>query len=174
MRKVVLMPTLLTAVLALTACSSAPKKADDTGATTPTAASAPASSSAASQPVAQPAYDPLKDPNHALAKRSVFFDFDDFQVKDQYKSVVSAHADFLSKNQGRQIVIEGHADERGSSEYNLALGQKRAEAVRRSLEVMGVAGKQMEAVSFGEEKPRAQGSNEAAWAENRRADIVYK
>lgn len=174
MRKVILMPTLLTAVLALTACSSAPKKAEETGTAAPTTTSAPASSSASSQPVAQPAYDPLKDPNHALAKRSVYFDFDDFQVKDQFKSVVSTHADFLSKNQGRQIVIEGHADERGSSEYNLALGQKRAEAVRRSLEVLGVAGKQMEAVSFGEEKPRAQGSNEAAWAENRRADIVYK
>lgn len=174
MRNTLLMPTILTAVIALTACSSAPKKADETAAGTPSTATAPASTPAASQAVSTPAYDPLRDPNHALAKRSVFFDFDDFQVKEQYNAVVSAHANYLSKNQGRQIVIEGHADERGSSEYNLALGQKRAEAVRRALEVSGVSGKQMEAVSLGEEKPRAQGSNEAAWAENRRADIVYK
>lgn len=173
MRKVLLLPTLLTAIVALTACSSAPKKTEDAG-STPSTSSASASTSAASQPVAAPAYDPLQDPNHALAKRSVYFDFDDFQVKEQFNPVVSAHSNYLSKNQGRQIVIEGHADERGSSEYNLALGQKRAEAVRRALEVSGVSGKQMEAVSLGEEKPRAQGNNEAAWAENRRADIVYK
>jgi len=119
-------------------------------------------------------YDPLKDPKHALAKRSIYFDFDEFTVKDEYKSTIAAHADYLSKNSSRSIAIEGHGDERGSNEYNLALGQKRAEAVRRSLEVLGVSNKQMEAVSFGEEKPRAQGSNEAAWSENRRADIVYK
>lgn len=171
MRKVILMPALLTALMTLAACSSSPKKADDANAagTTP-AATTPATSAS----VTAPAYDPLQDPKHALAKRSIYFDFDNFQVKDEFKSTIAAHADYLSKNSNRQIAIEGHADDRGSSEYNLALGQKRAEAVRRSLEVLGVSGKQVEAVSFGEEKPRAQGSNEAAWSENRRADIVYK
>jgi peptidoglycan-associated lipoprotein len=79
----------------------------------------------------------------------------------------------LSKNKGRKIIIQGNTDERGGSEYNLALGQKRAEAVRKSLGALGVSDNQMEAVSFGKEKPKAQGSNEEAWAENRRADIVY-
>lgn len=171
MRKVVLMPALLTAVLTLVACSSTPSKTEDAGTNNTSAtATTPAASSAA----AAPAYDPLKDPNSALAKRSIYFDFDEFQVRDDFKSTIAAHADYLSKNSNRKIAIEGHADERGSSEYNLALGQKRAEAVRRSLEVLGVSANQMEAVSFGEEKPRAQGSNEAAWSENRRADIVYK
>lgn len=175
MRKVLLMPTLFTAALVLAACSSAPQKAEETKTATPSAtASTSASTPAASQPVAASDYDPLKDPNHALAKRSVYFDFDDFSIKEQFRPVVAAHADYLSKNKSRQIVIEGHADERGSSEYNLALGQKRAESVRRSLEVLGVSRNQMEAISLGEEKPRAQGSNEADWAENRRADIVYK
>jgi peptidoglycan-associated lipoprotein len=174
MRKAFLVPSLLATLMALTACSSTPQKTESssTAANTP-AATAPATP-ATSQPVQAAAYDPLQDPNHALAKRSVFFDFDEFQVKDEFKPVIAAHADYLSKNRGRQIVIEGHADERGSSEYNLALGQKRAEAVRRSLELSGVSDKQIETVSFGEEKARAQGSDEAAWAQNRRADIVYK
>lgn len=174
MRKVILMPTLLTALMALAACSSAPQKTDEASSTTNTPAATASAAPATSQPVGSSNYDPLQDPNHALAKRSIYFAFDDFQIKDEFSSTIAAHADYLSKNRGQQIVIEGHADERGSSEYNLALGQKRAEAVRRSLELLGASGKQMEAVSLGEEKPRAQGSNESAWAENRRADIIYK
>lgn len=174
MRKVILMPTLLAALVALAACSSPPKKTDEVSSTAHTPAATASTSPTTSQPVASADYDPLKDPNHALAKRSVYFGFDDFQVKEEFNPLIAAHADYLSKNNGHQIVIEGHADERGSSEYNLALGQKRAEAVRRSLELLGVSGRQVEAVSLGEEKPRAQGSDEAAWAENRRADIVYK
>ncbi|HEX7635909.1 MAG TPA: peptidoglycan-associated lipoprotein Pal [Noviherbaspirillum sp.] len=118
--------------------------------------------------------DPLNDPKSALAKRSVYFDYDTYTVKDEYKPVVTTHADYLSHHKDRKIVIQGNTDERGSSEYNLALGQKRAEAVRKSLMAMGVAGEQMEAISFGKEKPKATGSSETAWAENRRADIVYQ
>jgi peptidoglycan-associated lipoprotein len=174
MRKAFLMPSLLATLMVLSACSSTPQKTESSSpATSAPAATAPATP-VTSQPVQAAAYDPLQDPNHALAKRSVFFDFDDFQVKEEFKPAIAAHADYLSKNRGRQIVIEGHADERGSSEYNLALGQKRAEAVRRSLELSGVSDKQIETVSFGEEKPRSQNNNEAAWAQNRRADIVYK
>jgi peptidoglycan-associated lipoprotein len=117
--------------------------------------------------------DPLNDATGMLAKRSVYFDFDSYVVKDEFKPVIEAHSQYLIKNTDRKIVIQGNTDERGGSEYNLALGQKRAEAVRRALNLLGVADSQIEAVSFGKEKPKATGSNEAAWAENRRADIVY-
>ena len=118
--------------------------------------------------------DPLNDPNGELAKRSVYFDFDSYTVKAEYQPVVSAHANYLNGHGSQKVVIQGNTDERGGREYNLALGQKRAEAVRQSMSLMGVPDSQMEAVSFGEEKPKALGSNEAAWAENRRADIVYQ
>jgi peptidoglycan-associated lipoprotein len=117
--------------------------------------------------------DPLNDATGMLAKRSVYFDFDSYVVKDEFKPVIEAHSQYLIKNTDRKIVIQGNTDERGGSEYNLALGQKRAEAVRRALNLLGVADSQIEAVSFGKEKPKATGSNEAAWAENRRADIAY-
>ncbi len=117
--------------------------------------------------------DPLNDATGMLAKRSVYFDFDSYVVKDEFKPVIEAHSQYLIKNSNRKIVIQGNTDERGGSEYNLALGQKRAEAVRRALNLLGVPDAQIEAVSFGKEKPKATGSNEAAWAENRRADIAY-
>jgi len=125
-------------------------------------------------PVVAPTSDPLNDPKSPLAKRSVYFDFDSFVVKPEFQSLVDAHSKYLTSNKGRKIVIEGNADERGSREYNLALGQKRADAVKSRLQLLGVAEAQMETVSFGEEKPRASGHDEAAWAENRRADLNYK
>jgi peptidoglycan-associated lipoprotein len=118
--------------------------------------------------------DPLNDPQGILAKRSVYFDYDSYIVKDEFKPVVEAHAKYLNNQKARKIIIQGNTDERGGREYNLALGQKRAEAVRRSLSLLGVPESQMEAVSLGKEKPKALGSDEAAWAENRRADIVYQ
>ncbi len=118
--------------------------------------------------------DPLNDPNSPLAVRSIYFDYDSFVVKAEFNATIGAHAKYLSANPGRKIVLEGNADERGSREYNLALGQKRAEAVRKSLSALGVTEGQIEAISFGKEKPRAQGNDEAAWKENRRADINYK
>jgi peptidoglycan-associated lipoprotein len=125
------------------------------------------------KPVVTEAVDPLNDPKGVLANRSVYFDYDSFVVRDDGKPVVENHSSYLNKNKGRKILIQGNTDERGGTEYNLALGQKRAEAVRKAMTAMGVAETQIEAVSLGEEKPKAQGSNEAAWAENRRADIVY-
>ncbi|MFZ6774475.1 peptidoglycan-associated lipoprotein Pal [Undibacterium sp. SXout7W] len=110
----------------------------------------------------------------ALAKRSVYFDFDSYVVKDEYKSLVEAHSKFLTTNKTRKILIQGNTDERGGREYNLALGQKRAEAVRKSLSLLGVSESQVEAVSLGKEKPKATGSDEASWAENRRSDIIYQ
>jgi peptidoglycan-associated lipoprotein len=117
--------------------------------------------------------DPRKDPASPLSKRSVYFDFDSFVVKDTYRPVIEAHAAYLTGHRNARIVIQGNTDERGSREYNLALGQKRAEAVRKLMSVMGVQDSQLEAVSFGEEKPRSQGTSEQDYAENRRADIVY-
>jgi peptidoglycan-associated lipoprotein len=111
--------------------------------------------------------------NPTLANRSVYFDFDAYVVKDEFAPVVTAHGKYLSAHKERKVIIQGNTDERGGSEYNLALGQKRAEAVRKSLSVTGVAETQMEAVSLGKEKPKAAGHDEAAWAQNRRADIVY-
>jgi len=118
--------------------------------------------------------DPLNDPQGVLAKRSVYFDYDSYSVKDQYKPLVEAHAKYLVSHKNRHILIQGNTDQRGGTEYNLALGQKRAEAVRRSLSLLGVADSQVEAVSFGKEKPKALGTDEASYAENRRADIVYQ
>jgi len=106
--------------------------------------------------------------------RMVYFDYDSYVIKSDFQPVVEAHAKFLSGDKSRKIAIEGHTDERGGREYNLALGQRRAEAVRRALGLLGVADNQMEAVSFGKEKPAVQGSTEEAMAKNRRAEIVYR
>ena len=118
--------------------------------------------------------DPFNDPNSPLYKKSVFFDFDSFNVKPEFQPVIEAHGKYLASTKKRRIVIEGNTDERGGREYNLALGQKRAEAVKQRLMLLGATDSQIETVSFGKEKPRAMGSNEEAWAQNRRADIVYK
>ncbi len=117
--------------------------------------------------------DPLADPNSPLAKRSIYFDYDSYAVRDEYRATIDAHARFLTSERSRRVIVQGNTDERGSREYNLALGQKRAEAVRRSLTAMGVPDAQVEAVSLGEEKPRTSAQDEASFAENRRADLVY-
>lgn len=106
--------------------------------------------------------------------RVVYFDYDSFVVKSDFQNVIDGHAKRMNVDTKVALRLEGHTDERGGSEYNLALGQKRADAVRKAMGAMGVPEGQMEAVSFGKEKPKASGSDEAAWAENRRADIVYK
>lgn len=103
--------------------------------------------------------------------RIVYFDFDSYAVRDDGRPVVEAHARLLTANRARKMTVEGHTDERGGREYNLALGQKRAEAVVRALTLLGATDAQLEAVSFGEERPSAQGSDEAAWAKNRRAEL---
>lgn len=110
----------------------------------------------------------------AQIARIVYFDFDSFVIKDEFRPTVEGHAKVMATNKQRRMVVEGHADERGSREYNLALGQKRAEAVVKTLSLLGVGPAQVEAVSFGEERPAAQGSDEAAWAKNRRAELKDK
>ncbi len=107
----------------------------------------------------------------APGQRVIYFDFDSFVIKDDFKPALDGHAKALAASAGKRMTIEGHTDERGGREYNLALGQKRAEAVSRSLELLGVAPNQLEAVSFGEERPADAGHDEAAWAKNRRAEL---
>ena len=164
----------------LGACASTP--APQAPAATPTAAKTaqPASSQAANSNAANaasvnasalPAH---RDPANKLAKqRSVYFDYDQYAVKQQYVDTVESHAKYLQSNQNTKLKVEGNADERGSREYNLALGQKRAEAVKKLMVVTGAGESQVEAISWGKEKPKALGHDEAAWAENRRADIAY-
>jgi peptidoglycan-associated lipoprotein len=116
---------------------------------------------------------PLKDPRSPLSKRSVYFDFDSYVVKDEYKPLIEAHGKYLQTNRNAKMTIQGNADERGSREYNIALGQRRADTVKRMILLYGATDVQVETVSFGKEKPRNAGHEEAAWAENRRDDMVY-
>ena len=173
----------LIAVLAaagiLAGCSSTPVDNPSASASASRTTASGTASGATSGPVSQTAVktvevDPLNDPNSPLAQRSVYFGFDSYAVDGKYDSMLSAHANYLAKHQARNIVVEGNTDSRGSSEYNLALGQKRSEAVVAKLQLLGVPANRMEAVSFGKEKPVAQGSTEDAWAKNRRADIRYR
>lgn len=106
--------------------------------------------------------------------RILYFDYDSYVLKPEVQSLIQAHAGFLKSNDRYRISIEGHTDERGGREYNLALGQKRAEAIRQAMSLLGIAGNRIEAISFGEEKPALPGHEEAAWSRNRRAEIVYK
>lgn len=114
-----------------------------------------------------------KNDAQALAgvPRIVYFDFDSFVLKDEYRPAIEAYSKALSANRSRKMVVEGHTDERGGREYNLALGQKRAEAVTKAMVLLGVAQNQVEAVSFGKERPAVQGNDEASWAQNRRAEL---
>src|SRR5512134_1245451 len=174
--------TVLALVAFVAACSSTPDKEQKAAAVeerSPGAkpADKPASATGAEATPLKPGAvggNPLTDPASPLSKRSVFFDFDSFIIKDDFKSLIQAHAQYLKQNAKARVILQGNADERGSREYNLALGQKRADSVKKALEVLGVKDAQVESVSFGEEKPRGTGHDEASWAENRRTDIVYQ
>jgi peptidoglycan-associated lipoprotein len=107
-------------------------------------------------------------------KRSVYFEFDKYDVKPEYRTLVESHARWLRANPQARLTIEGNADERGSREYNVALGQRRAESVTKMMQLLGVRPEQIEAVSWGKEKPRATGHDEASWAENRRSDFAKR
>jgi peptidoglycan-associated lipoprotein len=121
-----------------------------------------------------PTLNPLTDPNNILSKRSVYFDFDSYVVKDEYRSLVQAHAQYLRDNSNARVLLQGNTDDRGSREYNLALGQRRADAVKHAMTLSGARESQIESVSLGEEKPRGTGHDESSWAENRRTDIRHQ
>lgn len=167
------------ACAALVGCSSTP--VEPPAASKPTVVTLPAAPAAAgsTKPVSSPTVStaPLPaylDPKSPIStQRSVYFDFDDFSVKSEYQGLIERHGKYLTSMPKLAIKVEGNADERGSAEYNLALGQKRAEAVRKALEIYGVKGSQVEPVSWGSERPKAQGHDETAWAQNRRADLTY-
>ena len=170
----------LIAASLLAACSSAPST-DGQGAAVEDRSSASASGVGGSgvttvnadgrTPGA--AYPELKDPKNILSKRSVLFDYDSYVIKDQYRPLVEAHAKFLVSHPKVKMLIQGNTDERGSREYNLALGQKRADAVKKALGLLGVSEGQLESVSLGEEKPSCSDSGESCWAANRRGDMLY-
>jgi peptidoglycan-associated lipoprotein len=169
----------------LAGCSSTPTKeqegakVEDRSTTAPTQPTQPKTTTeapATTAPVtsSDAGGNPLKDPSNILSRRSVFFDYDSNVVKDEFKPLVTAHAKYLSTNRAQHLRIQGNTDERGSREYNLALGQRRADAVKEMMTLLGAPASQIETVSFGEEKPRAQGNTEQAYSENRRADLVYQ
>ena len=174
------LPLSLLAAGLLAACSSAPST-DGQGAAVEDRSSASASGVGGSgvttvnpdgrTPGA--AYPELKDPKNILSKRSVLFDYDSYVIKDQYRPLVEAHAKFLVSHPKVRMLIQGNTDERGSREYNLALGQKRADAVKKALGLLGVSEGQLESVSLGEEKPSCSDSGESCWAANRRGDMLY-
>ncbi|NIP72890.1 MAG: peptidoglycan-associated lipoprotein Pal [Gammaproteobacteria bacterium] len=117
---------------------------------------------------------PLDDSDSILAKRVIYFDYDKSTVDEEYRPVVAAHAEYLAGSPGAQVVLEGHADERGSREYNIGLGERRAEAVRRLLLFQGAADDQVRTVSYGEERPAVNGHDESVWAQNRRVELIYQ
>ena len=169
--KKVLFSTLLVSLLAGCAgqeVKEQPKAAVEDRTATPAVADAkPASQQSV-------AVNPLKDPNNILSKRSVYYDLDKSDVKAEYKPMVEAHAKYLTGNKGAKLAVQGNCDERGSREYNIALGDRRADSVRKVMNVFGASDSQIEVVSFGEEKPRATCKDESCWKENRRSDIVYQ
>lgn len=123
-------------------------------------------------PVGRPGSE-LTDKNNILSKRVIYFDYDTDAVKSEYAALIQAHANYLAQNRNRKVRLEGHADERGSREYNMALGQRRSNAVRKAASALGVGNERIETISFGEDKPKATGHDEASWAQNRRVEIVY-
>ncbi len=168
--------TLLVAFLA--ACQSTPIETDTPKPTTPSNTTTTPDSSGTSGTgmggtTGKPVDANAELKQGILAKRSVYFDYDSNVVKEDYRAMLQAHAKFLVANPTRTIRIEGNTDERGSREYNLALGSRRGDAVKKLLNVLGVPETRIEVISFGEEKPKGTGSDEAAFAENRRADISY-
>lgn len=175
------MKNLMIAVLLvnlLAACAS-PKPVEQVEETTPApvveakpiAAPATISAPATGAPVE---VDPLNDPNSLLAKRSMYYPFDVYAVQNADKPAVQAHAKYLAEHPDRSVRLEGNADERGSNEYNLALGQRRSDGVKNMLILGGAKSSQIETASFGEEKPKASGHDEASWSQNRRTDLIYK
>ena len=174
--KVRVRPILLALALPalLAACASTTDNAaKDGGASAPAASSSSATSSGT--PSGQPSGSASSSMSASMpAQRSVYYDFDQADIKAGQRGTVEANAQYLRANPSTKVTVEGNCDERGSREYNLALGQRRSEGVVKMMSLLGVKEGQMEATSFGKEKPKAQGHDESAWQENRRSDIVYR
>jgi len=154
--------------------STAPETSPAPAAPAPTPATGTGAAPVESATGSSAPLDALNDPKSLLSRRSVYFEFDRSSINEADIPIVEAHGRYLVDHQGRALRIEGNCDERGGREYNLALGQRRADSVRERLKVLGVSTNRVETISLGKEKPRNPGHDDAAWAENRRADIVYK
>ena len=158
----------------LAACASEkPKETASAPASAPASSAAADAAKSAAAPAVKAEVDPLNDSSSILAKRSVYYPFDVAAVQDADKPTVQAHAKYLSGHANRKMRLEGNCDERGSNEYNLGLGQRRADGVKKMLELGGAKSSQLESVSYGEEKPKATGHDEASWSQNRRTDLNY-
>ena len=164
------------------ACSTTPEEQKPAAGERGAAAPAPEASSAARK--AAPTVDltqrgqggaasMLKDPNNILSKRQIYFDYDKFDIKPEYKGLVEAHAKYLRENPSAKMMIQGNADDRGSREYNVGLGQRRSDTVKRALILLGARDSQIESVSLGEEKPVCTDQAEGCWSKNRRDDMLY-
>jgi peptidoglycan-associated lipoprotein len=171
MRKSLVLLVVLAASVALAGCSknqkpdaNATNTSQDSGADSSGVGQATSSEEGAEAP------GPLEG---LLAKRTVYFDFDSSEIRGEGTDIVAAHARYLASNTGMKVRLEGHTDERGSREYNIGLGERRGQAVRRALLLQGAAEPQLSTVSYGEERPAAAGSDESAWTKNRRVEIVY-
>ncbi|MFN2645147.1 MAG: peptidoglycan-associated lipoprotein Pal [Burkholderiales bacterium] len=175
--------SLIGAALLITACATTETEKPEAGAPVsesgkpgatpqPVKPSAPVARVEPSKPGGSP-FAALKDPNNILSRRTVYFDFDRFEVKDEYRPLVEAHARFLRENRSAKMLVQGNADERGSREYNVGLGQRRSDTVKKMLILLGAREDQVEAVSLGEEKPACSDHSEACWAKNRRDDMLY-
>lgn len=183
MKKFLIAATMVVAIVTVLAgCSTQPTAPVDDKSTTGTPAagttpgtttSGTTTSGVSGTQAGTSGMNPLRDPNNILSKRSIYFEFDSFVVEDKYKAQIEAHTRYLAGNKSAKVTLQGHTDERGSREYNIALGQKRADAVKRVMTLMGVQEVVIETVSYGKEKPKREGHDEASWAENRRVDIVY-
>jgi peptidoglycan-associated lipoprotein len=172
-----LMSVLLAAVLAGCSTTKLDTPVPVESRTGSSAGSGSSSSGANTAGTSQSAVTPVdlsKSASDGSMGRVVYFDFDSFALKDEYRPAVDAYAKALTADRKKRVAVEGHTDERGGREYNLALGQKRAEVVARAMTLLGATDAQVEAVSFGKERPAVQGSDEAAWAKNRRAELNYK
>jgi len=179
--RAILFPALATSLVFLGACAtqeqkpaaSAPVEAATPGATPqPVQRDKPIARVEPGKPGGSP-FAALKDPNSILSKRQVYFDYDKFDIKDEYKGLVEAHAKFLRENPSAKMLIQGNADERGSREYNVGLGQRRSDTVKKMLTLLGAREDQIESVSLGEEKPVCAEHTEGCYAKNRRGDMLY-
>jgi len=172
MRKILLAATM---TIVLAGCQSTPEAEKPAGVEDRTPGAATKPPAAATRPVAPTTLggNPLKDPSSILSKRTIYFDFDRDDIKAEFVPVVEAHGKYLRENRGAKMLIQGNADERGSREYNLALGQRRSEAIKKRLMVLGATEPQIESVSLGEEKPACVEHDEGCWYKNRRGDMLY-
>ena len=161
----------------LAACASTPEEqaaTTDAGAGAQTGAMGGGAESMGAGGAGMGQMDPLNDPSSLLSKRVIYFDFDKADIRPEFRDIVQAHAAYLGQNGNVRVTLEGHADERGTREYNMGLGERRAIAVKNVLTLQGAGGGQVDTVSYGEERPVAMGHDEQSWALNRRVEIIYR